>query len=240
METIKLGNLDAVVLEPQSQAKQNIVLLHGFGAPGTDLVGLAEVLPRENQRYIFLQAPHVLDGMGGPMAGRAWWLIDMVALQVARMTRQFDQLAAEVPDGLQEAQQGLIEAYRAIQERYTSADEGIILGGFSQGAMLACQTALTAELQLQGLVLLSGTVICEKVWKAALAKPLSFPVFQSHSPQDEVLPYELAERLCELFRAGGSNVDFVPFRGGHGIGPEVIQGLAAFLLQAADSSGTET
>lgn len=94
MEIRQWGPLTAVVVgpKPEEAAAQTVVLLHGYGAPGTDLVGLASgIQTKTNTRFIFFQAPQVIPGMDGPHAGRAWWHIDMMALQVARMTGQDDR-----------------------------------------------------------------------------------------------------------------------------------------------------
>ncbi|MBW2213652.1 MAG: hypothetical protein JRF48_04305, partial [Deltaproteobacteria bacterium] len=52
-----------------------VVLMHGFGAPGTDLVGLWRVLDvPSSMRFAFPEAPHEIPGMFG---ARAWWMLDL-------------------------------------------------------------------------------------------------------------------------------------------------------------------
>src|SRR3984957_4543524 len=79
-----------------------VVLMHGFGAPGEDLVPLARVLdvPRE-VRFAFPEAPLDL----GPMAmgGGAWWWIDPARLQRAAMGGPPEDRSSEVPEGLLQA-----------------------------------------------------------------------------------------------------------------------------------------
>ena len=76
-----------------------VVLMHGFGAPGTDLVPLARVLdvPRE-VRFAFPEAP--LDLGPEAMNGRAWWRIDMARMQRAMMTGEVDRSHAVGPRGV--------------------------------------------------------------------------------------------------------------------------------------------
>lgn len=231
MEIVSLGALRAVVVGPglAEKADNTVVLLHGYGAPGTDLVGLAHQIPtKQTTRFIFPQAPHTIEGMSGPDAGRAWWHIDMMALQVARMTGQDDQLAAQVPDGLLEAREALSTTMEALEQSGV-ASEKTFLGGFSQGAMLSCDWSLRSDKPLAGLVQLSGTVICQTEWTSLLARRSGVQVFQCHSPDDQVLPFRLALRLQELMKEAGLQHQFVSFRGGHGIGPEVVEGLGAFI-----------
>ncbi len=236
MKSLHLGGLDALVVTPEpgeAHAPSCVVLLHGFGAPGTDLVPLAhELRAPAGTHFVFPAAPNSVDfGMPGPHAGRAWWHIDMMALQVALMTRNLEGLAKTHPPGLDEAREGLSKFLDALLPELGVAPERLVVGGFSQGAMLTCDLALRETRALAGLVQLSGTMICEAEWLPLMSRRSGLPVFQSHAPDDPVLPYELAERLQEALRTGGMAAEFVRFRGGHGIGGPALAGLSQFLLR---------
>lgn len=229
MRSTKFGQLAAMVVEPQAAIEQTVVLLHGYGAPGTDLVGLgSELRPAKATRFVFLQAPHTLPGMSGPFAGRAWWDIDMIQLQVIMMTQSFDLLAQSHPAGLDEATEILDHALSAIADAH-GGHERLFVGGFSQGGMLACHWALTRAREIAGLILLSSTLICEREWRDSITRRPALQVFQSHSPDDQVLPFALAERLKQLLIETGQRHSWVQFRGGHGISPEVLTALSQFL-----------
>jgi len=208
-----------------------VVLLHGFGAPGTDLVGLAEDLGGpENTRFVFPEAPELADvGMPPPHAGRAWWQIDMLNLQLAVMGRNWEALAEHVPDGLADARAKLEEFLLALDSRLEIGDAPLVLGGFSQGAMLTCDVALHSQRSFAGLLLFSGSVISRSAWLARLEQHAPLAVFQSHGRRDPVLPFPLAEQLHRHFVARGWNARWVPFDGGHGIGGEALRGARAFL-----------
>lgn len=238
MQFVQLGSLTALVtpeLSPQDAAL-TVVLLHGYGAPGTDLVGLAaELDPPAGTRFVFLQGPIVLDPSAPPaMAPRAWWPLDMMELHVLRSTKQYDVLATRQPEGLVEARSALAGALDALREKYEIPSEQLVLGGFSQGAMLSTDYALHASTDLGGLVVLSGSVLTENEWAPLFAAHRQVPVFQSHSPDDQVLAFVLAERLRDRFVAAGYSHEFVSFRGGHGIGPTVLSGLNRFLAARSD------
>ncbi len=232
MNLVQLGPL-AAVLTPAiapKEVRRTIILLHGYGAPGTDLVGLAQsIRVRAGTQFVFLQAPHTLDGLGGPHAPRAWWNIDMMALQAARLGKKFDELAAQEPQGLDEVRDTLSGALSELERNHGLVYEETILGGFSQGAMLSCDWALRSSKKLAGLIQFSGTVICEEAWKTAMKERRALPVFQSHSPDDQVLPFALAERLQAQMIEAGMEHTFVPFRGGHGIAPPVLHGVSEFI-----------
>jgi phospholipase/carboxylesterase len=57
------------------------------------------------------------------------------------------------------------------------------------------------------------------------------PVFMSHGRTDNILPFDLAERLHADLVAAGLVVMFVPFDGGHEIPEEVVTALGAFLAR---------
>lgn len=206
-----------------------VVLLHGFGAPGEDLVPLGGALglPRD-VRFVFPAAPLSLDDQG-MYGGRAWWHIDMERLQLAIMTGRARDLTGEVPEGLPAARERVFALLDEVERALGAPFERIVLGGFSQGAMLACDVALRAERQLGGLILLSGTFLCEHEWRPRMAQRRGLRVFQSHGAVDPLLPFELAERLRDALVEAGLELDWIAFRGGHEIPPAVLARLQGFL-----------
>ncbi len=204
-----------------------VVLLHGFGAPGEDLVPLQRVLaaPRETQ-FVFPAAPISLEMMPG-LDSRAWWNIDMMGLQNAIARGELRDLSAQVPDGLDEAR-GAIDALLGELEKKFSP-RALVLGGFSQGAMLAVDVALRTGRRFDALVVLSGTLLARDVWLPKMSALAGTSVFQSHGSHDPILPFALAEQLEKAFVAGGADVTFVPFRGAHEIPGPVVDRLGAFL-----------
>ena len=80
----------------------------------------------------------------------------------------------------------------------------VVLGGFSQGAMLACDTALREGPKLAGLVVLSGTLVAEAEWAALFPTLRGTPVFQSHGTFDPLLPFQAAAMLRDLISFGDS------------------------------------
>lgn len=206
-----------------------VVLLHGFGAPGTDLVGLWRVLevPQET-RFVFPAAPLRLGGMYGD--GRAWWTIDMAALDRAISRGEFRELANDDPAELPAARARVSALLDEVTTRLAPAGGKLFLGGFSQGAMLACDVALTEPARpLAGLVLMSGTLLAEARWTTLFAGRAGLRVLQSHGQQDPLLPFAMAERLRDALTQAGAQVEFLPFRGGHEIPMQVLARLGVFL-----------
>lgn len=207
-----------------------VVLLHGFGAPGDDLVPLADAIAAPaGTRFLFPEAPMLLPAELGGGGGRAWWMIDMMRLQMAMMMGQLRDLTQEVPEGLEPARERIIRLLDALVRDHRVDRERLVLGGFSQGAMLACDVALRTDDPLAALVLMSGTYLAESEWQPLMEKRKGLPVLQSHGTGDPLLPFEIAERLRDALTAAGLDVEFIRFGGGHGIAPDVLAHLGALL-----------
>jgi len=208
-----------------------VVLMHGFGAPATDLVPLCRALDVPPVvRFAFPAAPLLLDARApDEYAPRAWWMIDIARLQAAILRGEGRDLAREAPPGLAAARAAVRDMLAAMERELATPPERIVLGGFSQGAMLACDVALRAERPPAGIAILSGAPLCVDEWQKLAAERAGLPVLQSHGRTDAVLPFEGAEWLRDVLVGGGLDVEWVPFNGGHSIPDGVLERLAAFI-----------
>jgi phospholipase/carboxylesterase len=201
-------------------------LLHGFGAPGDDLVDLGRYLEvPPGSSFVFPAAPLELPGYGD---SRAWWMIDM---------RSFDgpkDRTEEVPEGLMPAR----ALVTALLEKLIAEGAGpIVLGGFSQGAMLSLDTALhlsdKTAAHLAGLLLMSGTPINGREWTPRLEQLRDLPVLMSHGKRDPILSFAASQGLRDRLKSAGAAVEWVEFDGGHEIPPPVLGGAVKVLRAAA-------
>jgi phospholipase/carboxylesterase len=203
-----------------------VVLMHGFGAPGTDLLGLWRVLDVPSDlRFAFPEAPHEIPGMFG---ARAWWMVDFARAERA-MAEGPRSYATEIPPGMEEATDRIVQMVEAMQEELGVPGEQLIVGGFSQGSMAACNAVFTRNVTPGGLVILSGTPVNLEAWKEGMARKREMPVFQSHGLHDPLLSFQAAEQLRDEMREAGLTTEWVPFRGGHEIPMPVLEGLGRFL-----------
>jgi phospholipase/carboxylesterase len=203
-----------------------VVLLHGWGAPGDDLVPLGQEIdaPR-GTRYVFPEAPLSMQmGFGD---SRGWWMLDLEQRQRELAAGRARDLSRKVPEGLAEARAKVVALLDDLERRL--AAKQIVLGGFSQGAMLACDVALRTGRPLAGLVMLSGTLLAADEWTPLMPKRKGLRVFQSHGSMDQLLPSFMAEQLRDLLVQAGLSVEWVGFRGGHEIPSVVLDRLGAFL-----------
>mgnify|MGYP001171287220 FL=1 len=179
-----------------------LVLLHGFGAPGDDLVALGDYVEvPAGTRFVFPEAPISIPmGFGD---SRAWWMIDMARIQADRAMGKIRDLSGEVPRGMPEARERMRLFLGELHKKFGAEPSRTLLGGFSQGAMLSCDALLHSQQPYAGLVQLSGTLVAKQEWGPLLAKRRGLPVFQSHGTQDPILAYVMAERLRDEFALAG-------------------------------------
>jgi len=220
----KIGPLK-VLRAPGENGAATIVLFHGFGANAHDLYPLHDYLPTEERfQWIFPQGLLEVPLIPG-YSGRAWFPIDMQALQEAISKRDFRDLSSREPEGLDNARMAAFGMIEALGIPW----ENLILGGFSQGAMLACDVALRAPRTPKGLVLFSGALLNESVWSNLAKARIHLRFFQSHGEEDPILDFNQAKKLEALFRNSGMLGEFIGFRGGHEIPPQVLQGVSRYL-----------
>lgn len=224
-----LAGLTTRVVGP-ADAKTTVVLLHGFGAPGDDLVALAQYL-RAPARFVFPEAPITLGGLYGD--SRAWWRLDLARLEQDLRTGNLRDRRAEVPDGLVEVRDQVTFFLDELQTKLSIPDDQLVLGGFSQGAMLSLDVALHRPRPPAGLVLMSGTLLAEGEWVPRMKTLAGVPIVMSHGEHDQLLPFPIAEILRDQLREAGAIVDWHPFRGGHEIPPPVLEAIATFLRSRA-------
>jgi phospholipase/carboxylesterase len=214
-----------------------VVLCHGYGAPGTDLVGLAAPIVQaasgalETTRFVFPEAPLELPGMGW-LNSRAWWHIDIAAFEQAQAENKLKDYANNVPDGLSSARRKLMGVISELQHSSGLPMNKIVLGGFSQGAMLATDVALRLEEAPAGLCVLSGTLLSEDEWRPRATKRAGLKVIQSHGRVDPILPYQGALMLREMFQECGIEPEYFAFDGPHTIPANMISELGRFISEA--------
>jgi phospholipase/carboxylesterase len=206
-----------------------VVLLHGFGAPGTDLVSLHRALGLPpDTRFAFPAGLVDLSRVFGGDA-RAWWDIDLEA-RMARAARGEPRDPNEIPEHMDAAVTAVADWLDNYRAQTPSAK--LILGGFSQGAMLALEVALHLTEPPHALALLSSTLLARSRQAPLLSKLAHTRVFQSHGQSDVVLAYEDAEKLHTHLKGAGLDATFRSFRGGHEIPQAVLSDLSAVVRRA--------
>lgn len=199
------------------KTRQMVVVLHGYGADGADLLGLADPLGPHLPDAVFY-APDAPDACSGNPFGRQWFGIP-----------RFDGSTVD------QAMAGLTRSAEAVNDflDVRLADEGLtpkdlILLGFSQGAMMALHMAPRRSAPIAGVVAISGRLIApERLAAEMLSKP---PVLLMHGDRDDVVDFaEMAAAGTALVAAGFDTYGHVMAGSGHGIAPDGLQVALAFM-----------
>ncbi len=242
-----IGGLDSIVVYPEDADGTPIipvalaVFCHGYGAGGDDLVPLANELLQmmgtaQPIAIAFPAAPLSLESEGMPGA-RAWWSLSIQRLLSALEDGRYELVREEVPDGIEEARDLLSANIQELLNRYGLTHDRLLLGGFSQGAMLAVETAcIGLEKAPATLCLYSGALICERRWTPNIGKLAECQVVQSHGRIDPILPLQVGVWLRELIASSGAEPSFIEFNGPHTIPQEAMVQTAHALSQLASNS----
>ena len=194
-----------------------VMFLHGYGADGNDLLGLAEPLAPHMPDTVFI-APNAPDrSMANPM-GFQWFPIPWI-------------------DGSSEtaAGEGLLQAARRLDAFIDKvlADEGLspdrlILFGFSQGTMMSLHVAPRRADPVAGIVGFSGRLmIPDALAHEALTRP---PVLLVHGDADDVVPFADMQAAANALQEAEFDVYGHVMQGtGHGIAPDGLSVALTFM-----------
>ena len=206
----KIGRLECLKRDGDNE-RDVIVLLHGFGADASDLFPLADVLdPDGAVTFVCPRAPFEVP-IGPGYTGRGWFPISVRDLETGV------DFAKIRPPGLDPSAEMVSELIFELNP------ERLLLGGFSQGAMVATDVCLSSPADVAGLVIWSGTLLDEAGWTKRAPGLAGKPFLQSHGGGDAVLPFALAQRLHDLLLKAGADGQMVGFGGGHDIPMGVLQ-----------------
>lgn len=218
--------LDAGRRAPASgRTRQVVVFLHGYGADGNDLLGLADPLAPHMPDTVFL-APNAPERCTVNPMGYQWFPIPWL-----------DGSSEE------EAATGMVSAAADLNAWLDGvlADEGItpdrlILLGFSQGTMMSLQVAPRRSAPVAGVVGFSGRLLQpEALADEVISRP---PVLLLHGDQDDVVPPQSLPDAANALTAAGFEVFAHVMKGtAHGIAPD---GLSVALAFMRDRLGLES
>jgi phospholipase/carboxylesterase len=198
-------------------ARRMVVFLHGYGADGADLLGLADTLAPHLPGTVFL-APDAPERVAGAPFGRQWFSIPWLDGSSEEESRAGLLRAAEDLNAFLEA--------RLAEEGL--GPDALALLGFSQGAMMALHVAPRRPLAIAGVVAISGRLLApERLATEAVVKP---PVLLVHGDADPVVPFQDMGLAGEaLVAAGFTTYGHVMEGTGHGIAPDGLSVALAFL-----------
>ena len=194
-----------------------VILLHGLGADGNDLIGLAPAFGQILPDAVFV-SPHAPFPCDMAPMGRQWFSFR-------------SQADADILAGARAAAPILDSFIDAELARYGLSDDRLALVGFSQGTMMALHVALRRPVPCASVVGYSGALIAPEILSAEIAcRP---PVLLVHGEADEVILFSAMASSAKALRANNVPVHCEPRPGlGHGIDEQGMAFGAAALKQS--------
>jgi len=206
-------------------ARRLVILLHGYGADGNDLIGLAPHLARVLPDAAFVSPDAPFPCEMAPL-GRQWFgLTDRQPVTMLAGTRMAAPILESFIDD-QLAAHGLTE-------------DALALVGFSQGTMMALHVALRRARPCAAVVGYSGRLVgAEALAEEVVARP---PVLLIHGDADPMVPVQsLADAVAGLNAAGVAVESHIRPGLGHGIDGDGLELGARFLAKALAPEGSAT
>lgn len=200
-----------------------LVLMHGVGSNEQDLFGLAPYVPAPFH-VLSLRAPFVL----GP-GSFAWFEFD-VRPDGSRAIDGEQELASRTL---------LAQEIAAHAERLAVPAARVLVGGFSQGGIMALSLLLTQPALMGGAFALHSRLLPEVLPLAAPAAELDGKrLWVSHGQQDMVIPLAQAQRIREHFAALPVTLAGADFPGGHELRPAELQQWVGWLQDQTSEHAT--
>ena len=200
------------------ETRSAVVFLHGYGANGADLLGLADPLEDHLPDTLFV-APDAPEACAGAPFGFQWFPIPWID----------NSSEEEAERGMRAAVEDLNAFLDALMVDEDLLPEQVVLFGFSQGTMMALHVAPRREDPVAGIVAFSGRLLSPELLKdEVVSRP---PVLLVHGDADDVVPVQSLPEAAEALQEAGWQDVFAHIMKGtaHGIAPDGLSVSLAFM-----------
>ncbi|SDC10683.1 alpha/beta hydrolase [Ruegeria marina] len=211
--------LNALRKEPVSGAVRSaVVFVHGYGANGADLLGIADVLGEHLPDTLFV-APDAPETIPGMPFGFQWFPIPWLDGSSEEEARR--GMAAAIEDF-----NAFLDALMVDEDLLP---EQVVLFGFSQGTMLSLHVAPRREDPVAGIVAFSGRLLEPELLADEVVSRM--PILLVHGDADEMVPPQSLPQAAEALQGAGFKEIYAHvMKGtGHGIAPDGLSVALAFM-----------
>lgn len=215
--------LSGPMLVPRSgrMPKRLVVLLHGYGADGNDLISLGRHWQDMLSDALFV-SPNAPDSCAENPFGYQWFPLDL--------KRTFSRVT-----GAPRAREVIVDFLTDLWAQTGLSARDTFLAGFSQGAMMALNVGLSLDEAPMGIVSFSGALIPpDGLEQGHLPKP---PVCLIHGDLDQVVDPRLSQEAAITLQAHGYDVSYHVSPGvAHGIAPDGLEFATNFILAQLEAA----
>ena len=196
-----------------------VAFLHGYGADGADLLGLADHLSPHLPDAAFL-APDAPERCANNPLGRQWFPIPWLD----------GSSEEEAVNSMRRSVEDLDAFLDAALEAEGVSPSRAVLFGFSQGTMMSLHVAPRRGEALAGVVGFSGRLLApERLKSETVSRP---PILLAHGDRDEMVPAQSMPEATEALQSAGFDVvTHVMIGQGHGISPDGLSVALAFIRE---------
>lgn len=220
--------LETTIVNSEKPPVASVIWLHGLGADSQDFVPIVSELRIPSHlpiRFVFPNAPMQPVTINNGYVMRAWY--DIVSLNI---NDHADQKGINT---------SVKELNRLIdhEEKQGIPSNRIIIGGFSQGAVIALTTGLSCKKHLAGILALSGYLpYAEEILQKAPSENKNVPIFLGHGTQDHVVPFFLGQMTYDALIKHHHQVDFKTYPVSHTVSIEEIFDIRKWLIDTVEKS----
>ena len=199
----------AVVPSGRDKEAENraIILLHGYGSHMGDLAGLAQTIGDNKYMFFCPNAPIEID-IGYGQKGYSWYAMAQ-STETAKVDEAIVYLDATVTE---------------ITSRFNINRSDLVIGGFSQGGMLAIHAGLASGITFKGVIAMSAKLV-----SVSSIISSQTPVFISHGSNDQVVSVNEGRRARDVLESAGHIVTYREYPMAHEINSACLKDLNAWL-----------
>ena len=209
MNNERLLAYTAVVPRRRGNEAENkaIILLHGYGSHMGDLAGLSQTIGDNKCMFFCPNAPIEMD-IGYGQKGYSWY-----TLEQSGGTARVDEAIVYLDATLDE-----------ITARFGINRSDLVIGGFSQGGMLAIHAGLASGRSFKGVIAMSAKLVSESSIMSTQT-----PVFISHGSNDQVVSVNEGRRARDVLENAGHIVTYREYPMAHEINSVCLKDLNTWL-----------
>ena len=211
----KLNNIEYIVVEPAyikpDMMYPVIFLLHGYGSNMADLANICEHIDSNEYIYVCPNAPLEID-IGFGNKGYSWFDIDT---EYKSLEDNYSNLINEL--------------IFSLDKEYCIDRKKMILGGFSQGAMVTYEFGIMQPNYFSGLLAMSGKLINKEIFNQDEKINLDKKIFISHGVYDNVISVNEGREANKILKGIGFKVEYKEYPITHEISLDVISDIKKWI-----------